>query len=932
MSLFYNLQAQESKLSSPETSWAPFYKDVALEKSTSEKLTNSKSDDERLQVIQNTAKLLGRDFESIEDLKLWGVLGDQLDRARIAYEKGEKGWAKFAGIPKEFIEGDSIYLTISDSENSERKLSDVVRSYGAIVMHELNDHEIELKLPVSQLAAIASVVEGVSLVHMTQNTAPTPAWIGTNARWWQLTGRVTGDGGPGGSPVTIAIVDSFAPDYFRALESAGLIPRNTVITQDLAPYSHDDDHGNIMLALMYEIAPKARYLLINSVPTAGGLSDAINAARSLQPDILSLSLISPIDRYSGSSNAVPGPVMKAQNSAAGADILVVASAGNHGAAGAHWSGQFTSSTRYHGFLNWNTNTAVSPTGDLGASDLPAVSNVAGERIVNDLGCLGASPGFRRPLKAYVGLPIPDSRYYNVVLMKYEASSRGWFPVVSDGVRDDSQRHFSYYLDPPNETVRGTVFSADIPTTDCGAGFARYGLSITRTDAIDGHRFLNDDDPENYINVFYDGNGTNIGLMQVYNTSASLGESNTSENVVTVGGAYCTAPMNQGCPVDGTLAISGRGPAVRDAVKPLALPAEFLTSVSRDPMNLQAVKPDFVAPSPNFMGEMALQSGTSGSTAITAGMAALLLDRYPMFRRNPSELKSALVRLAGRSVGLQSTYVRLADSPSDPRYYETKASYRYGRGYLKLEKESYAQMRGRPNHVRLGRNMTSSPREASTINGSQSYLEESRYPANMTENIRFGDGLGPTPTAYLVGDTGGIPQNTADQIGYNQSYPTRLLFPVLKPVFVFDPVSFGGAGRALGATFSNGNMSTQLMPSASIWVSSISQFNQFAGYFRFPSLRFDTNPTASPNIGQGFSLTMRAVRRDGSPVPTDSTQATNAYNTALMAAQTRMRMDGTPIDPLTLGCPDCFVRQNNTADFNTCRVDYNPAAMDTCPIR
>ncbi|QQR79539.1 MAG: S8 family serine peptidase [Deltaproteobacteria bacterium] len=858
---------------------------------------------------------------------LWGTLGDQLLAALTAYENGDANWAKAGHIPHDRVIEDRLILTAFDYdyEGQKRDFPALLTEHGAKVTPGLDPRAIEIELPISHLRELSQYVAGLEITGYTYTAEKSAGWAGTNASWWHLTGHVTGNGqGGDGRPVTIAIVDEFDSRLFPDLISRGLIPPGTTITDDLARAGvYGSDHGNQMLQLLYEIAPQARFVLINMDNRFGSLGRGISAAIHLNPDIISTSVVNNLDRKLGQFKSYPGPVEEMHAKAYDSGILVIAAAGNTGAPGYHWSGFFVPSTRYPLLSNWNVQAATLPNpSEFVNVDLPETSHVTGEVVVNDMGCILSSDSSDIPIRIDAGLSPETSKDYVVSLVKYIPSERGWRTVLPNtgyGVLYESKRFFSY-LNVPSETISGELIQSDIPSTNCPTNSDRYGIVLEKTAE------LSDREEATYLNLF-----TYYNTLRIYNTAASLSESNTYRKSVTVGAAGCTAPVGSGCPVQGPLPFSARGPAVERGLQPHELERTFLTLESRTDETAESVKPDFVAPAPPLRGSSSLDSGTSGATALTSGMAALLLDRYPyQFRRNPPELKAALLRLAERSVGLQSTYVRFSENPNDPRYGEVRTSYKYGRGYLKLEKENTVYMRGRPNHVRLNQNMTSSPRTARTVNGTETFLPASESPPSMSLIYRFADGIGPQPVFYLTGETGGVRVGASTPDTIDTGVPTRMLYPVLKPVVVFDPTSFGGAAGARGAMFMGGTNSTQLFPSNLRFSSSYLDAQKTAGYFSFPSLQFTANPTASPMIGQMFSLTMRAARRDGTLVPTDSTQATSDYNAALSAAQARMMRDGTPIDYLSLGCTNCFVRQNTTATFNTCQMGYRPSLADTCP--
>ncbi|QQR79537.1 MAG: hypothetical protein IPJ69_09255 [Deltaproteobacteria bacterium] len=877
---------------------------------------------EQLEALKASAKSIGLKEKSDEETMLWGILGDQLLTALTAYENGDSDWAKAAHIPHDRVIEDRLILTAFDYDYSgqKRDFHEVLTQHGAKILTDEDPRAFGIEVPISELRELSNHVARLAIARYLYTTAKSSSWGGTNADWWQLTGRVTGSGrGGDGNPVTIAIVDMFDESQFPNLISRGLIPAGSVIARNLDP-SNVSDHGNLMLALAYEQAPEARYILINVGNTVDSGAQGIRAAISMNPDIINTSIGSFFDRKLGHA-PFPGPTQASHEEAFNSGILTVASAGNQADPGMHWAGLFTRSTMYPKLLNWNTQTASipildSPPGPL--VDLAETSNVSGEVVVNDLGCLADSDSSDLPILIEAGFSNDHPSSYQLFLVKYIPSQRGWRTVAYDGSGGmEITIRFIGFLNHTNDATSGNLIQANIPSSNCATNQDRYGIVISSDIPISSGA-----NPA-FISVF-----TTHQPMRVFTTASSLVESSTWPQTVTVGAATCFAASNSPCPVQGPRSYSGRGPAVIAGRQPNDLNRNFLTLQSRKDSDVDAVKPDFVTPTA-YLPFDSSDPSTSGAAAVTSGMAALLLDRYPQFRRNPSELKAALMRLAERSVGLQSIYARYSEDPNNPRYGEVRTSYKYGRGYLKLEKENTIYMRGRPNHVRLNQNMTSSPRTARTINGTETFLPASEYPpSNMSLIPRYADGIGPQPVFYLTGETGGVRVGASTPDTIDTGAPTRMLYPVLKPVVVFDPTSFGGT--ATGARFMGGTTSTQLFPSSSRLSSSYLDTQKTAGYFSFPSLQFTANPTASPMIGQMYSLTMRAARRDGSLVPTGSTQATSDYNTALSAAQARSMRDGTPINYLELGCSTCFVRQNTTATFNTCQAAYRPSLADTCP--
>ncbi|QQR79538.1 MAG: S8 family serine peptidase [Deltaproteobacteria bacterium] len=879
---------------------------------------------EQLEALKASAKSIGLKEKSDEETMLWGILGDQLLTALTAYENGDSDWAKAAHIPHDRVIEDRLILTAFDYDYSgqKRDFHEVLTQHGAKILTDEDPRAFGIEVPISELRELSNHVERLAIADYEHTTLFSAAWAGTNADWWQLTGRITGSGRGGeGRPVTIAIVDNFDERQFPDLISRRLIPQGTRIAQNFNPSIYND-HGNLMLALAYEQAPEARYILINIGNIAGSLAQGIRAAILMNPDIINTSLTSLIDRKVGPA-AFPGPTQSLHEWASEYGILTVASAGNYASTGMHWSGDFIGSRQYRKLLNWNTQTAStaildSPPGPL--VDLAETSHVSGEVVVNDLGCLADSDSRDVPILISVGISPDHSMDYDLLLVKYNPSERGWRTVAYDngGGINYSKRLISF-SNHTTDVAFGNLIQADIPTSACGINLGRYGIVISKSDTATS----TSSEPA-YLNVFAVNNS-----MKVYNSASSIAEGNSWPETVTVGAADCIAPAGTACSVQGPTSYSSRGPTITFGRKPNDLNRNFLTLQSRSDLNSDAVKPDFVVPTPTLPFAPSVVLGTSGAAAIASGMTALLLDRYPQFHRNPSELKAALIRLAERSVGLQSIYARYSDDSSNPHYNETRASYKYGRGYLKLEKEISINMRGRPNHVRLNQNMTSSPITARTINGTETFLPASEDPpANMSLIPRYADGIGPQPAFYLTGNAGGVRVGASNPYTMDTGGPTRMLYPVLKPVVVFDPASFGG--RATGARFMGGNTSTQLFPSDSRFSSSYLDTLKTAGYFSFPSLQFTANPTASPMIGQMYSLTMRAARRDGSLVPTGSTQANQNFMDAYQAALTRMMSDGTPINYLELGCPTCYVPQNTTATFNTCQAGYRPSLADTCP--
>lgn len=900
----------------------------------------------------DTAKQRNLEFATLQELMLWARLGDALYDVTARFEKGDPEWWRHPSLQAADVteDGKSLVLSVVGADSGLTiKLTEVVQRHGAEVLHTLSDREVEVVLPVGRLKDLGMDAD-VRSVRTRQPVVATAiksaGWRATRAQWWQQAGRI--DGGtdvrnPGFGPVKIAIVDYFDAAGLPELTRNGDAPADAGAAQprsgqykyyDLVPTpvtgrlrARPNDHGNQMLALAYRNAPGAAYYLIDADRSPAGIADALRFAQTLAPDIINLAVVSQIDRYPFSG---PGPIQEAQRSAFSNGALVVAGAGNDGELGKHWSGRFMPVGITGQFLNWANDTATAAPHSglaLGSGFTALFNGVA----VNSLGCFATTPRSAPPLDQFdappidvsVGLPHGDPENYTLYLMQHIANAN-WRPVrgASDSrSASDSRRILRHFVDLTRDIVDPVTPQADHalhqPLPACPAGQARYGLAIFRRTVGNEP----DPGPGNYINVFLVDNNARL---QVGREQASLAESNLSETTVTVGAAVCAANTSinsdEGCVPASPASYSSQGPAVRNGMQPMNLEAPeygdtYLTDQSYGFWLWGAVKPDFVAPSPTY-NRAGASGGTSGATTMVTSMAALLLQRYRgFFNRNPTHLKYALMRLAERrDVDLPAVYARVSYYPG-LRYEDTRASYKYGRGYLRLERESGISVRGQINHVRISSAGTPRPLRSSPmsdgvmrppIDGSWTYWPAGSYSAVQIADPRYGNNLGPSPVLYFT------------QRGSSQP----VYFPVLTPRFEFNtardlistqpPVGQEDQG-AFVTDFRGGDESEQLVPREDAGGLPEVRENvlQRAGWFRFANMQFTRTPLISPNIGRSYTLLLRAARVDGSLL----------YN-------------GRP-DDMANNSADCPASEctfsGSTNNFNVCRADYRPPERDTCPI-
>ncbi len=924
--------------------------------SLDEKSTAELGKDQKEVILKELAILVGREGDTLENLELLNVLGTQLERAITLYEKGDSKWAFNAGIPESSIRKGRLFLNIVGHESDGMPLTEIVSQEGGKVLYEISPQEVEAEVPVDVLSVLASKVGKISLAISIKDHAHTGAWGATNARWWQLAGHVYGDGGPGGRPIKIALVDRFDTTLLDQQKRNGLVPANSRLDWISGDSIEGNTHGNRMLQLMYEIAPRAEYVLIQCGESRGSVVRAIDEAISMRPDVINLSLGSLVDRYNGTSIASPGPLMRAQERAASAGILVVSAAGNAGDPGLHWSGNFISSLRDPSYLNWNSNTSTIFDPRIPLSDQAARSSVNPNQqiLVNQIGCVSANPLV--PLIIDVGLPSQDALNYFIEIRRYNFSRNGWevLHISSPGSNQNNQRSIMESFNPAMPALPGSIIAVDdggVPRS-CGANMASLGIAIKR-----GAPSAFDSEPlqrGNYINLFYTPNGTSTNLS-IYNTSATLDESNVSPTVVTVGAASCvTVPgeeeTQRGCGVGQPMSYSSRGPAIRGGTRPDELTRSVLTAESRDEMmstlNPDAIKPDFVAPSPPVEGFPGISLGTSGATAITSATAALLMDRYPSLRQDKRDLRAALNRLAAKSAS-GTYYERRSSTPYTVEYYETLGSYKYGRGYFNLEREQEVYLRGRPNYAWLNASLTTSPKRSprstggfmdSNLNGSESFQSSSMIPSSSSA-YRYGDGLGPAVALYFNKEEGGgLRLNSTLPFPDGQAQTaTRALFPVLVPYIGFSehPIGVSVAGHASMVRPSVANTFTQPFPSTTASPRNYQEFLRQAGYFIFDRVSITRNRDGQPDTSGPFHLVLRAARRDGSLLPITRTQAIAEHVALQQRSENRTTFEGESLEditsPLFLGCPECFIGERTTDQFYTCRPGYTPMPRDNCPL-
>jgi hypothetical protein len=279
--------------------------------------------------------------------------------------------------------------------------------------------------------------------------------------------------------------------------------------------------------------------------------------------------------------------------------------------------------------------------------------------------------------------------------------------------------------------------------------------------------------------------------------------------------------------------------------------------------------------------------SSGATAVTSGLAALLLERYPTsFSANPIKLKWALDRIAGNyDSGLPPVYARMSIDPANERYRQIAPNYDYGFGMLRLEHENSIVIRGRPNHARVNQIITSSPANnpgssfmTTNPNGSEIYQ------SSFTPLYRWDGGLGANLVTHFRNSSGG-----------------RVFYPVLKAQLEFGSSASSGT---LPSTVTGGNMSTATSEDASsdpYWEYTLPML----GYFKFPQLRVTALTATSPAIGYMYSLKARAQTMGGVALPTSSTT--------------------TPVS-----CRECYIAEQFSAAFNVCAAGYMPSG-NLCPI-
>lgn len=758
---------------------------------------------------------------------------------------GNPDWAQAAGILDTLHDGERVLLEVEfDPMSLVLPIKDLIVESGGELRGFLSEDEAEAFVPAKSIGKFAAA-KGIRTLRFPQQVQLALVSGGrqaSNADWWQTVGGIGGDG------IRIAVIDCFDTTVLATQRRAGEAPPADASEGTVAPASPQaiangrsllirgasacqSDHGNIVLEALYDMAPRAQFLLINMARTGTAMDVAteVNLAIAQQVDIINFSAVHVLDGYNDGRGigARTTPIFEQAHDRG---IFVVTAAGN--LAKAHWAGGFRA-VGGNGIapMDWNYNELADSPGVIDAGQ--GEQTVALLKPRSDLNNFCVQNGTPIVLELGISGYLQYRNSYQITLLRQAADNR-WYVVARTGfARPRYNMALNYVADSRAATIDGKTNLGFHPSCT-NRDSARYAVMVQRSQ--DGQPIIFNFQnfgarplPE-FLNFFVN----QEFYLEFPVPQASLAGSAGSPKVFSVGAANCGSGAT-GCSDLRMEERSSRGPVLGAwGTKPVVLDAPTLHWVTGLGM-VNGVKPDaasFSGTVTSVGGGSARPSGTSIAVPHTVGMAALLMQRYPFLRHNPVEIKQALSTIASQYDTMDLDLVRTG-------YRVGEYDYAYGRGLLRFRKEAKWGKRGFVENTVVGRVLSTVP-DDDPLDGTQrdaNRLAPFNDPYEADLHVRFLDARDrPVHFPVLMPGVSIIngPQ-TGLQYDGHQSTRTRFLFE-------YPPASAGVSAVEAGL---------------GTWA---------GGYFHFPELRVTALPTTNVTYGvaQQYGIRFVPFRFDGTP--------------------------------------------------------------------
>ncbi len=268
-------------------------------------------------------------------------LHPSLERLFTAHGRLDPDPIAASGLPRVLFDAGRVLVEIRYEPGARTNMR--LPALGADIRHVLAEGVTEAWVPIARLDEVAELpgtvrVWPAPLVQPLAGSVTSEGVAAGNAGLWHA-GELDGEG------VTIAIIDSFddTSGQISDLQSSGDWPPDerlsTVKVGDGSFGDNGVDHGNAVLEIAYDVAPRASYIAYDTVFVSDWI-DAINQAVDAGADIISASLGAPLNGI-GDGSALPGSVAEAVEAAEAAGAVYINAAGN--SRERHWGGLYRSS-------------------------------------------------------------------------------------------------------------------------------------------------------------------------------------------------------------------------------------------------------------------------------------------------------------------------------------------------------------------------------------------------------------------------------------------------------------------------------------------------------------------------------------------------------------------------------------------------------------